>query len=126
MPPGRNCCGGPYKNGCCGLISNFNLVQGPGVDNSGAYDIGSTMQYRRDAFALSGQATLVPARAGVTVPSQNIGWPSNTDIARLCKLYPRQCRGKKKKIAEEDDLEEIDEFYGIGFSQEELEEYLSS
>ena len=80
-------------------------MQGPGIDNTGAYDVTSTMHYRRDAFALPGQATLVAARAGVQVPARNIGFPSNTDIDRLCKLYPGQCRGRKTKFVGVDEWE---------------------
>lgn len=89
MPAGSNCCS-PVP-GCCGHLSDFDIIDAPGFDWTGPYDINSTMEYRADAFALPGTDTLISARAGVVVPLSNIGFPSSLDFDRVCKMYAPWC-----------------------------------
>jgi len=107
------------------MIHNFQLLRGPEFDNSGQFDLQSTMMYQGDAFALPGQKTLVPARPGVQLPTGPIGFPSNVDVDRLCRLYPRECRRRLERNQLWGE-EEYDEWYGVNFSDEELEAWLAS
>jgi len=121
LPRGKTCCDGPFKNGCCKKISNFNVVTDVArkqIDATGSYDTKSVMHYVATAFAIPGKQTLVAARQGVEVPTQHNGVPSEEDITRLCKMYPTQCKKeapKKKKTCfsaieeEEIELEETEE-----------------
>ena len=81
--------------------------------------------YQGDAFALPGQRTLVPVRPGTRLPTGPIEYPSNTDVSRLCSLYPRECRARMEsnQLLE---IEDYDEWYGVDFSDEELEAWLAS
>jgi hypothetical protein len=89
MPEGSNCCS-PVP-GCCGHLGDFAILTDSAFDWTGPYDINSTMEYRADGFALPGTDTLTPARAGVVVPVNNIGYPSPLDFDRVCKLYAPWC-----------------------------------
>ena len=89
MPAGSNCCS-PVP-GCCGHLSDFDIIDAPGFDWTGPYDINSTMEYRADAFALPGTDTLISAGVGVVVPLSNIGFPSPLDFDRVCKMYAPWC-----------------------------------
>ncbi|KAF2258709.1 zincin [Lojkania enalia] len=89
MPSGKTCCSTNLPSPCCKSRSNFAIINNG--DASGAYDVGSVMQYRSNAFAKSGKKTLVPAKSGVVVPASNPGVPSKGDFERLCKIYNEQC-----------------------------------
>lgn len=82
-PAKRSCC---EDATCCGLACEFTrdlttYSNIRGLENGGAYDIDSLMQYRRSAFAKPGTETLSRG------PTFNPSHPSPADIARAKELY---------------------------------------
>jgi len=55
-------------------------------DDLGAYDYSSIMHYRRDAFTINGEDTIVPTRPGAVIGQRN--GLSAGDIAGLKMMYP--------------------------------------
>ena len=97
MPAGKTCC--DYEDDavpleCCEMMTFFeDMDVGPEtyMDAEGSYDLLSVMHYRADASAQDGKITLVSKNPQIPIPLLGRDQPSEGDVARLCKRYPKEC-----------------------------------